>query len=69
MRHYSISSIALIVEKKGVDAVRWVSFFSSVTLSVTILILIYYGSIPDLTQGLLRQIYPTSFFWICLRFV
>jgi hypothetical protein len=37
MRYYSISPIALNVEKKGVDAVRRVSLFQSVTASVGVL--------------------------------
>ena len=35
MRYYRNSPIALIIEKKGVDVVRRVSIFQSVTLSVT----------------------------------
>ena len=36
IRYYRISLIALNIEKKGVDAVRRVSVFQSVTVSVTI---------------------------------
>ena len=68
MRYYLISPIALSIEKKGVDAVRKVSVFRSVTLSVTFLIQINCGKNPDLMLGLPRRVCPTSFFWICLHF-